>query len=567
MTSAAATGRRFAVAFSFAGEDRLRVAPLAEALAERLGQGRVLYDRFHEAELARPGLDVYLPRLYLDQSELIVVVLSPDYPRKAWCGLELRWIRQLLPGPGNERIMLLSLGDPGDLSDLGLLPGDGYLEVSHRPAAEVVARILERLALQGLAPGAGKAPGAGDRARALPLWMVWRRRWPGPRRAALLAAGVFAAAAVAGPLAWRLASERLARAQLAAGDAAFSRFDKAYAGGEQDLHLRQAESAWRQSALLDPSLAEPRARLAFLHDLRGELPEAEAAWNLARTLEPSHTDAARSYRIGRAGVLAQLPGREHEALSAYEADPDHPRAAVELAMLRWGEPAALPRALDAVTRPELAASLSGGSGPSPGWSFPLPGQNVLLVFNRRNQQRCILQSVRATTAHLLGAQPLPASPLAAADCQGSQVDVRGLLCRRLPRPAAHTRAAVTARWLGCPEGGIGTGSGNSQAVRRSAQAGQALIGALAHFDADWVAALEQRQAEKPPVREWESLDRPARYQSLHFPDQDVRRGGPSESMPVVPLRSACHCVSGDAAGGAGQDRGQQGGSSQRGGMG
>jgi hypothetical protein len=242
MTPAAAKGRRFAVAFSYAGEDRARVAPLAEALAQRFGRQRVLYDRFHEAEFARPGLDVYLPPLYRDQSELIVVVLSPDYPRKAWCGLELRWIRQLLLGPGSERILLLSLGDPGDLSGLGLLPTDGYLEMSRRPTAEVVARILERLALQGVAlqgvADPGQAPGAGGLSDLPPEGRAWRR-------ATLLAAGVLAVGALAGPLAWRLAQQQGARAALAAGDQAFSRFDKAYERGEQDLQLQRAEAAWR----------------------------------------------------------------------------------------------------------------------------------------------------------------------------------------------------------------------------------------------------------------------------------------------------------------------------------
>ncbi|MFM9100557.1 MAG: TIR domain-containing protein, partial [Cyanobium sp.] len=147
---ASASGKRFAVAFSHAGEDRPQVAPLAEALAARLGRDRVLYDRFHEAEFTRIGLNVYLPRLYRDESELIVVVLSPDYPRKRWCGLEFRWIRELLDTPASERIMLLSLGQPGDFSDHGILSGDGYLEISQRPAAEVVERICERLALQGV---------------------------------------------------------------------------------------------------------------------------------------------------------------------------------------------------------------------------------------------------------------------------------------------------------------------------------------------------------------------------------------------------------------------------------
>jgi hypothetical protein len=143
-------GARFAVGFSYAGENRALVAPLAEELARRCGRERVLFDRFHEAELARPDLDVYLPRLYRDETELIVVLLSPDYPNKRWCGLEWRWIRQLIVGPAQDRIMLLRIGDPGDLSELGILPGDGYIDVTTRPATEISALILQRMSQQGI---------------------------------------------------------------------------------------------------------------------------------------------------------------------------------------------------------------------------------------------------------------------------------------------------------------------------------------------------------------------------------------------------------------------------------
>jgi len=141
---------RFAVGFSFAGEDRARVAPLAEELARRCGRERVLYDRFLEAELARLDLDVFLPKLYRDETELIVVLLSPDYPNKRWCGLEWRWIRQLIVTVAQERIMLLRVGDPGDLSELGILAGDGYIDVTARPATEISALILQRMSQQGI---------------------------------------------------------------------------------------------------------------------------------------------------------------------------------------------------------------------------------------------------------------------------------------------------------------------------------------------------------------------------------------------------------------------------------
>jgi replicative DNA helicase len=152
-------GARFAVGFSYAGENRALVAPLAEELARRCGRERVLFDRFHEAELARPDLDVYLPRLYRDETELIVVLLSPDYPNKRWCGLEWRWIRQLIVTHAQERIMLLRAGDPGDLSELGILAGDGFLDVSSRAAADISALILERMVQRGIRIPEAAGPG------------------------------------------------------------------------------------------------------------------------------------------------------------------------------------------------------------------------------------------------------------------------------------------------------------------------------------------------------------------------------------------------------------------------
>jgi hypothetical protein len=143
-------GARFAVGFSYAGENRALVAPLAEELARRCGRKRVLFDRFLEAELARLDLDVYLPRLYRDETELIVVLLSPDYPNKRWCGLEWRWIRQLICSTAQERIMLLRVGDPGDLSKLGILAGDCFLDVATRPATEITTLILKRMSQQGI---------------------------------------------------------------------------------------------------------------------------------------------------------------------------------------------------------------------------------------------------------------------------------------------------------------------------------------------------------------------------------------------------------------------------------
>jgi hypothetical protein len=369
-------GRRFAVGFSYAGEDRQTVAELAEQLAQRLGRERVLFDRFHEAELARIDLDVYLPRLYRDDVDLIVVVLSADYPHKRWCGLEWRWIRQLILTSSQERIMLLRLGDPGDLSELGIVSGDGFLDAAGRSAEEISVRIVERMAQEGI-PIPGVADPGSDSAGAaqsLPLPPpLPPRRWAPPSNRTL--AALLAGTAVALPLAWFLGWPQLARWQLRRGDEAFLAYTKILDAARLD----HAWAAWQQAKLLNPGLAAAHARLGFLADYLGEPETAEAAWERAIDLERAGTPQAKAYRNGLANVLVQQPARREEALAIYDADNDFPRSALEAAMQRWPQPAELPRALDAASRPDLAASLAGQtSGAEPAWGFKMPEGDLIL---------------------------------------------------------------------------------------------------------------------------------------------------------------------------------------------
>jgi hypothetical protein len=141
--------RRFAVGISYPGERRDFVKDVAAYLAATFGRERVLYDRYHEAELARPDLDVYLPNLYRADSELLVVFLCHEYPAKRWCTLEWRSIRQLIATLEANRIMLFSFGDPGDLTQIGILPGDGYIDIAERTAEQVARTILERHRING----------------------------------------------------------------------------------------------------------------------------------------------------------------------------------------------------------------------------------------------------------------------------------------------------------------------------------------------------------------------------------------------------------------------------------
>lgn len=139
------SGRRFRVGLSFPGERREYVRAIAVGLEHEFGRQNVLYDKFHEAELARPDSDIYLPRLFQEQCELIVVFLCAEYSQKVWCGLEWRWIRQLLCTPDATRIMFVAFEDLGPLPELGILRGDGYIPIADRLPEVICDLILERL--------------------------------------------------------------------------------------------------------------------------------------------------------------------------------------------------------------------------------------------------------------------------------------------------------------------------------------------------------------------------------------------------------------------------------------
>lgn len=136
--------RRFRIAFSFAGEKRDFVKQVAELLAQRFGRDQILYDKFHEAEFARYDLGLRLPRLYGEQSELIVPVLCPDYDRKRWTGWEWIHIYGLLTRDDGGRVMPSRF----DLASAdGLSPAAAFVELDEKTPGQFCDLILERLAL------------------------------------------------------------------------------------------------------------------------------------------------------------------------------------------------------------------------------------------------------------------------------------------------------------------------------------------------------------------------------------------------------------------------------------
>src|SRR4028118_797588 len=97
--------RRFRIAFSFAGEKRDFVEQVAALLAKRFGKDAILYDKYHEAEFAAYDLGIRLPKLYSEESDLIVPVLCPDYDHKRWTGWEWVHIYGLLTKEDGRRVM------------------------------------------------------------------------------------------------------------------------------------------------------------------------------------------------------------------------------------------------------------------------------------------------------------------------------------------------------------------------------------------------------------------------------------------------------------------------------
>lgn len=136
--------KRFRIAFSFAGEKREFVAQVARILADRFGEDKILYDKFHKAEFSQANLGFDLPKLYHDSTNLIVAVFCPDYANKEWCGLEWRAIFDLIKKGRSKDVMLTRFGY---VEGEGLYSLAGYTDLQHETPESAAITILERLAL------------------------------------------------------------------------------------------------------------------------------------------------------------------------------------------------------------------------------------------------------------------------------------------------------------------------------------------------------------------------------------------------------------------------------------
>lgn len=138
---------RFKVAFSFPSERREYISAVADEVKKRLGAGTVFYDKDFAAQLARPNLDTLLQRIYLNNSDLVVVFLCKDYERKEWCGLEWRAIRTIIKNKNDHAIMFMRF-DKAEVS--GSMSIDGYVDLEEYSPIQAARMIVERARLNEL---------------------------------------------------------------------------------------------------------------------------------------------------------------------------------------------------------------------------------------------------------------------------------------------------------------------------------------------------------------------------------------------------------------------------------
>jgi len=99
---------------------------------------------------ARPELNAFLPKLYKDECELVVVFLCENYFNKTWCKLEWRQIQSLIEDLKEARRVMYVLYGEEKTIDFSKLPGydplsDGGYPINREGPKRVADAILSRL--------------------------------------------------------------------------------------------------------------------------------------------------------------------------------------------------------------------------------------------------------------------------------------------------------------------------------------------------------------------------------------------------------------------------------------
>jgi hypothetical protein len=138
-----ASGIRYDVALSFAGEERDKVRQVAECLK---GRGvRVFYDEFESTELWGKDLQEHFVNVYMRQSRYAVIFVSAAYRDKQWTRHELRSALARALTEREEYVLPVRLDD-AELE--GLLPTVAYLDLRRETPTAICVRLCQKLGLK-----------------------------------------------------------------------------------------------------------------------------------------------------------------------------------------------------------------------------------------------------------------------------------------------------------------------------------------------------------------------------------------------------------------------------------
>ena len=142
---------RFEVALSFAGDHkRDKIRATAKILEQELGEGKVFFDEWFEAEIAGVDAQIVLQRIYGESSQLVVACICSRYGEKPWTQDEWRAILSFERGlrdAGKENLQrqrfLPIRFDDGDVD--GLFKTAIVPDCRKRSPEEIAKLILQRL--------------------------------------------------------------------------------------------------------------------------------------------------------------------------------------------------------------------------------------------------------------------------------------------------------------------------------------------------------------------------------------------------------------------------------------
>lgn len=132
---------QFEVALSFPGEHREYVDAVAGELERVLGADACFYDRFYEAQLARPNLDVLLQEIYGERSGLWSCSCARSTTRSSGAGSSGAESSNGGALGSDREIKYVRLGE-GVVAGMTRL--DGYLDATTRTPGEVALMIAQR---------------------------------------------------------------------------------------------------------------------------------------------------------------------------------------------------------------------------------------------------------------------------------------------------------------------------------------------------------------------------------------------------------------------------------------